>query len=542
MILVVGAGPAGLVAAWHAARAGHEVTVLERADAVGGLAGSFDVAGLRVDHGSHRLHRSIDASLLRELRDLLGDDLQTRPRHGRIAMADRLLAFPLRSVDLLRGLPRGLAARMACDAAVSPLRRERADTFADVVRAGLGPTVYDTFYGPYARKLWGVDGTELAGEVARRRISASSPTAIAWKLLRAADPAQRTFLYPRRGFGQISEALADEAVAAGADLRLRTGLARLAPSADGLRARLSDGSTIDARQVWSSAPVPTLVGLVESAPDDVRAAAERLQHRAMVLVYLVLDQPRWTEFDAHYLPEPDQLAARLSEPRNYRDSPDDPPGVTVLCAEIPCAFGDDVWTAEPSSLGDRVADDLARLGLPPVRAADVEVRRVPRLYPVYRPGFERDLACIERWAAAIDGLVTFGRPGPVCCRQHPPRDGDGRRARRKPALRRLASTPTAGRDHASASGPSSSKTDLHRFGAPGYAPYAHDVFERFTDRARRVVVLAQEEARLLEHNYIGTEHLLLGLIHEADGVARADAHRHGDLAGRGSGECAGDHP
>jgi ATP-dependent Clp protease ATP-binding subunit ClpC len=44
------------------------------------------------------------------------------------------------------------------------------------------------------------------------------------------------------------------------------------------------------------------------------------------------------------------------------------------------------------------------------------------------------------------------------------------------------------------------------------------MFERFTDRARRVVVLAQEEARMLNHNYIGTEHILLGLIHEGDGV------------------------
>ena len=47
----------------------------------------------------------------------------------------------------------------------------------------------------------------------------------------------------------------------------------------------------------------------------------------------------------------------------------------------------------------------------------------------------------------------------------------------------------------------------------------YKVFERFTDRARRVVVLAQEEARLLNHNYIGTEHILLGLIHEGEGVA-----------------------
>ena len=56
-------------------------------------------------------------------------------------------------------------------------------------------------------------------------------------------------------------------------------------------------------------------------------------------------------------------------------------------------------------------------------------------------------------------------------------------------------------------------------GSPQAAGRQAHLFERFTDRARRVVVLAQEEARLLNHNYIGTEHILLGLIHEGEGVA-----------------------
>jgi ATP-dependent Clp protease ATP-binding subunit ClpC len=63
---------------------------------------------------------------------------------------------------------------------------------------------------------------------------------------------------------------------------------------------------------------------------------------------------------------------------------------------------------------------------------------------------------------------------------------------------------------------------LHRYTFDKYPPTPNGVvplFERFTDRARRVVVLAQEEARLLNHSYIGTEHILLGLIHEGEGVA-----------------------
>ncbi|MBE3015771.1 hypothetical protein IL992_42410, partial [Microbispora sp. NEAU-D428] len=50
--------------------------------------------------------------------------------------------------------------------------------------------------------------------------------------------------------------------------------------------------------------------------------------------------------------------------------------------------------------------------------------------------------------------------------------------------------------------------------SPDRSVRSDEMFERFTDRARRVVVLAQEEARMLNHNYIGTEHILLGLIHE----------------------------
>jgi ATP-dependent Clp protease ATP-binding subunit ClpC len=60
---------------------------------------------------------------------------------------------------------------------------------------------------------------------------------------------------------------------------------------------------------------------------------------------------------------------------------------------------------------------------------------------------------------------------------------------------------------------------LQALPSPTAARKVVKVFERFTDRARRVVVLAQEEARLLNHNYIGTEHILLGLIHEGEGVA-----------------------
>jgi len=261
------------------------------------------------------------------------------------------------------------------------------------------------------------------------------------------------FLYPRRGFGQISEVLADAAVAAGAEIRLDTELVSLDPgTAQGpAQVRLSAkagaenglpvdggpgrdgvgrdsagpdvvggdgvggdgaGSVVEADLVWSTAPLPELARRAAPAPPhEALTAADRLEHRGLVLVYLALAQRQWTGFDAHYLPGADQLAARLSEPRNYRDSNDDPDDVTVLCAEVPATVGDATWTSSDADLADRLVGDLARLGLPTIRPCEVRTVRLPRVYPLYRPGFEWDLTALEWWLADHPRLVSFGRQG-----------------------------------------------------------------------------------------------------------------------------------
>src|SRR5690606_5054770 len=113
----------------------------------------------------------------------------------------------------------GMAVRAALDASTSWARRPAADTYAEVVRSTLGPMMADRFYNPYARKLWGVDPHHLAGEQARRRISAGSPWTLARKVLRP-DPDAGWFWYPRTGgFGAITAAMDRAARAAGAEIR-----------------------------------------------------------------------------------------------------------------------------------------------------------------------------------------------------------------------------------------------------------------------------------------------------------------------------------
>ena len=400
MIAVIGAGPAGLAVAWRAARAGHDVAVVEAADHVGGMAASRAVSGVRVDLGSHRLHPVMAPEVRAELEALV--PLQTRPRNGRIRLGGRWVPFPLTPAGLVRGLPARVAAGAAFDAATGAVRSPRDDTYAGVVRAGLGPTVWRHFHEPYAWKLWDTDPGLLSGELARRRVSASSPADIARRVARGVRR-RPIFLYPATGFGALAEAMAERIP----DVRLGTKVTGLIEHDDRVILGLADGRIVTASHVFSTLPAErtaSWLGLAGPAVPPVPV-------RAMVLVYLTLERRPYTPFDAHYLPERHVLPTRVSEPTNYRDSDADPRDRTVLCAEIPCWPGDAVWRAGDADLGQRVADDLVRSGLPDPQASAVETVRLPSVYPVMTTAARAQVERAERLLESSRRVTVLGRQG-----------------------------------------------------------------------------------------------------------------------------------
>lgn len=418
-IVVLGAGPAGLGAALRLARRQEfTVTVLERGAAVGGNAGSFELDGVPVDFGSHRLHPTCSAAVLADVRELLGADLLDRPRHGRIRLRERWLHFPLKPLDLALRLPPDFTLGVLRDG-VWKSAGTGDETFATVLERGLGRTICRDFYFPYALKIWGLPAEELDAEQARRRVSASSLGKLMRKVLGAVPGLKPKtagrFFYPRGGFGQISDAYHRAAVTAGATVKLETEVA--AVECDGRRAVAVCGRNgtgefrLPASQVLSTVPLPALVRLVRpAAPSDVLTAAAALRYRGMILIYLVLETDRFTEFDAHYFPETEIPITRLSEPKNYGLAA--APGTTVLCAELPCGPDEPAWGASDAELQALLLAALEKAGLPvrvPVRR--VVVRRLPHAYPVYTRDYREHFARLDAWATGIDGLVTLGRQG-----------------------------------------------------------------------------------------------------------------------------------
>jgi protoporphyrinogen oxidase len=423
-VVILGAGPAGLGGAYRLARRGGVgVTVIERGHTVGGNAGSFELAGQPVDYGSHRLHPTCDPEVLGDIRGFLGNDLVDRPRHGRIRLRGRWIHFPLKPVDLALRLPPGFALGVGADVLHKLTRLDRhrteSETFASVLEAGLGRTICRDFYFPYAQKIWGLPPTELAGIQARRRVSAGSLAKMARKILAVIPglkrPGAGRFYYPRGGYGEISHAYHRAAEAAGATFVLGATVSAVECAADRVVALEveQDGGRrrLEADHVWSTIPVSALVeALRPAAPEAVLEAGRRIEFRAMILIYLVLEQDRFTEYDAHYFPEAHIRISRLSEPKNYGLT--GAPNRTVLCAELPCSPRDPEWEFSVDDLGRLVGDALERAALPlraPVK--EVVVRRLRQAYPIYRRGYEAHFSMIDDCLDRFANLLTFGRQG-----------------------------------------------------------------------------------------------------------------------------------
>ena len=351
------------------ARAGRRVTVLEREPHVGGLAASFEVAGQRVDHGSHRLHPSTPAPIMATLRETA--------RHGSPAPPAQR-THPARGSVRRVPAPAGRSRAEAAARAVGASRARHGDESVpqgtevtrspSVVRGSLGPTMADRFYAPYVEKLFGVPATQLAAELARRRIGASSASALVRRVVRP-DPDRGVFFYPRRGYGQIPEAIASAAARAGAVIRTETEVAALdrgSRSRRGAHCRRRGHHRVDG-VVDGTAGVarPARVGAAARA-----RGASQLETRAMVLVYLASPDARSGRRSTRTTsPSATCCSAGSRNRRTTATATTIPQDVTVLCAEIPCERGDARFSAPGDDLAAQVRDALAG-ERPPDPAAD----------------------------------------------------------------------------------------------------------------------------------------------------------------------------
>jgi len=215
--VILGGGPCGLAAAWELANSGRAPIVLEREALVGGLCATHANDGWRFDLGGHRFV-SADQGLSRWLEGLLGDDLLTQERKSVVLHNGRRFKYPLDARDLVTNL--GVRENARALAGYARARLARAirpgsdASFEDWVTARFGQPLYDTFFGPYTHKLWGIHPSKISADWAAERISllhlGDALVRMAGLRKTAIRTYARRYRYPRYGMGQIYEAIAKD--------------------------------------------------------------------------------------------------------------------------------------------------------------------------------------------------------------------------------------------------------------------------------------------------------------------------------------------
>ncbi|HEV2361773.1 MAG TPA: NAD(P)/FAD-dependent oxidoreductase, partial [Acidimicrobiales bacterium] len=423
-VLVVGAGPAGLTAAYTLGKRGVPVTVVEADDIVGGISRTVERDGWRFDIGGHRFFTKV-----KEVEDLWHEilpeeDFPVRPRMSRIYYRGRFFDYPLRAGNALKGL--GVLEAVKCVLSYVAVRiRPPRDTtsFEGWVASRFGWRLYRTFFKTYTEKLWGVPATEIRADWAAQRIKNLS---LGRAIVNALSPRKggtdvtsliEEFRYPRLGPGMMWEKAAELVQEQGSELHMRTrvvSIARTDGGASEVTLRGPQGEwSLEIDHLISSMPLPELVRSFDPpAPEPVLAAAAELHFRDFLTVALVVPVDRGFPDNWIYVHSPEVTLGRI---QNFGSWSDDlvKDGFTCLGLEYFVFEGDDLWTAGDDELIALGTKELASIGL--VDAPDVVagyVVRMPKAYPVYDEGYAERVDLIREFLAVqVPNVTPVGRNG-----------------------------------------------------------------------------------------------------------------------------------
>jgi protoporphyrinogen oxidase len=433
---VIGAGPAGLTAAYCLAKAGRSVLVIERDPTyVGGISRTVDYKGFLFDIGGHRFF-SKSKEVVALWQELLPDDFIERPRLSRIYYNGKFFAYPLKAFEALLKLGVFTSARCLMSyayAKISPVAEPR--TFHEWVRNQFGERLFQIFFKTYTEKVWGMSCDEISADWAAQRIKGLDLAAAVLNGLKRSLRLRRqsargggagadtvktlieSFQYPRQGPGMMWQSAARKIAAHGGRILMGRELVRLEFDAGHdcwrIEVAAADGQreTYTARHVISSAPLRELVERISPTPISL-LHARALRYRDFLTVALMVRKDELFPDNWIYIHDP---SVRVGRVQNFRSwSPEMvPQGMSCLGLEYFCFEGDGMWSAPDRKLIALAKQEVAKIGLvSPDDVVDACVVRQAKAYPVYDEDYRDNVETIRLdLEGSYPTLHVIGRNG-----------------------------------------------------------------------------------------------------------------------------------
>lgn len=420
-IAIIGAGPAGSTAAYYLSKHFEKfpaiIDIFEPSPHIGGMAATIELWGQKVDFGPHRFF-SYDPLVNQIWDECVNEKFAYVKRKTRIYYKKKFFHYPLQALDILTKLN----PIETTHAVVSYLKekiksKNDLNTFDRWVIHHFGEKLYKTFFKTYTEKLWGIPCQELDADFAKQRIKKFSLSeAIKSVLFPSTRKKHKTlaeeFKYPLGGSGQVYEYMVNYAKNHGATLhRLKVKKVVIQDQiATGILTE--NGDFIPYDHIISSMPLTELINGLDSIPDKVNEAAQKLRYRNTMLVYLLINNHHVFDDQWIYVHDERLLCGRITNFRNwvpalYGDSPH-----TILAMEYWCFDIDPIWLSNNDDIVQLASNEIVRTGLVQ-RSQILEgfVVRLSKSYPVYFAGYKTLLTPITDYFRQISNLHLIGRYG-----------------------------------------------------------------------------------------------------------------------------------
>lgn len=416
-VAVIGAGPAGMTAAYQLAKEVSSVDVYESSDCIGGLAKTIDLWNQKVDLGPHRFF-STDSRVNALWLELVGKDYEMVNRLTRIYYKNRFFHYPLKPFNALANLGLFEAGRSLTSYGIQKVFPVKDSSFEGWVTHRFGRRLFEIFFKTYTEKLWGIPTRELNADFAAQRIKKLSLwEAIVNGFSNGKGNTHKTlvdqFAYPHQGSGIVYERMADFVRKKGGNVYLSTPVKKVLTrqkKAYGLE--LENGTVKEYDQIISSMPLSLLTERLPEVPETIKQHAKSLTYRNTIIIYLNVQAEDLFPDNWIYVHSAELKMGRLTNFRNWVPGLYGKEKSTICALEYWCYDKDEFWKWDDERLIALGKEELLRTGLiGNATITDGFIYKIPKCYPVYSASYKDHLQPVEEYLSTVENLQAIGRYG-----------------------------------------------------------------------------------------------------------------------------------